>query len=154
MKKQYIVYMHRNKLNNKVYIGKTCQDVEKSWGIQGQAYYHNVKFYKDISEIGWDNFEHKILETGLSHYESKVKENYYINKYNSILEGYNFTLNNLNNKNDVGPGRPAKDRSNKIIMGFEGTIPLKTRLEEEAEKRYMSISALIREILERHFEER
>lgn len=51
-------------------------------------------------------------------------------------------------------GRKKKDRSNKLIIGFEGTIPLKVRLEEEAEKRYMSLSALIREILERHFEDR
>ena len=51
-------------------------------------------------------------------------------------------------------GRKKKDRSNKILMGFEATIPLKVRLEEEAENRYMSVSALIREILERHFEER
>lgn len=51
-------------------------------------------------------------------------------------------------------GRKKKDRSDKIIIGFEGTLPLKVRLEEEAENRYMSLSALIREILERHFEER
>ena len=40
-------------------------------------------------------------------------------------------------------GRKKKDRTNKIIIGFEGTLPLKVRLEEEAEKRYMSLSALI-----------
>ena len=31
-------------------------------------------------------------------------------------------------------GRKKKDRSDKIIIGFEGTLPLKVRLEEEAEK--------------------
>ena len=51
-------------------------------------------------------------------------------------------------------GRKKKDRSNIILMAFQTTIPLKERLEEEAEKRYLSVSALIREILERHFEER
>lgn len=51
-------------------------------------------------------------------------------------------------------GRKKKDRSNKIIIGFESTFPLKVRLEQEAKRRYMSVSALIREILERHFEER
>lgn len=51
-------------------------------------------------------------------------------------------------------GRKKIDRSNKIIIGFEGTLPLKVRLEEEAARRYMSLSALIREILERHFEDR
>ena len=51
-------------------------------------------------------------------------------------------------------GRKKKDRTDKVIIGFEGTIPLKVRLEEEAQKRYLSLSALIREILEKHFEER
>ena len=51
-------------------------------------------------------------------------------------------------------GRKKLDRSNKVMQTFESTIPLKDRLEEEAQKRYMSLSALIREILEKHFEER
>lgn len=51
-------------------------------------------------------------------------------------------------------GRKKKDRTNVILMAFESTKPLKERLEEEAQERYMSVSALIREILEKHFEER
>ena len=51
-------------------------------------------------------------------------------------------------------GRKKVDRTNKITLSFEGTIPLKVRLEEEAKKHYMSLSALIRQILEKHFEDR
>lgn len=40
------------------------------------------------------------------------------------------------------------------ILAFQLNEPLKERLREEAFKRRLSISALIREILERHFEER
>ena len=53
-----------------------------------------------------------------------------------------------------GPGRPTVDRSNKIMQSFESTIPLKLRLEEEANEKNINVSALIREILEMHFEER
>lgn len=59
-----------------------------------------------------------------------------------------------NEKEKKGPGRPIVDRSNKVMQSFESTIPLKTRLEEEAENRKINVSVLIREILERHFEER
>lgn len=51
-------------------------------------------------------------------------------------------------------GRKKVDRSDKVMQTFETTRPLKVRLEELAAKRGITVSALIREILERHFEER
>ena len=51
-------------------------------------------------------------------------------------------------------GRKKVDRSNKVMQTFESTKPLKQRLEWAAEKRNKTVSALIREILERYFEER
>lgn len=51
-------------------------------------------------------------------------------------------------------GRKKLDRSNKVMQAFETTKPLKERLEQLAENRNMTVSALIREILERYFEER
>lgn len=32
--KSYCIYIHINKINNKVYIGQTCQEPEKRWGTQ------------------------------------------------------------------------------------------------------------------------
>jgi len=51
-------------------------------------------------------------------------------------------------------GRKKLDRSNKTMQTFESTKPLKARLVELAKKRGMTVSALIREILEKAFEER
>ena len=51
-------------------------------------------------------------------------------------------------------GRKKVDRSNKVMQSFETTRPLKIRLEDLAKKKGITVSALIREILERHFEER
>ena len=51
-------------------------------------------------------------------------------------------------------GRKKIDRSNKIIQSFESTKPLKIRLIEVAEEKNITVSALIREILERFFESR
>lgn len=53
-----------------------------------------------------------------------------------------------------GRGRPSVDRSNKLLIAFEATRPLKERLEEEAKLRSISLSALIREKLEKSYEER
>lgn len=51
-------------------------------------------------------------------------------------------------------GRKKLDRSDKILIAFEATKPLKIRLEEEAAKKHMSVSALIRLKLELSYEER
>ena len=51
-------------------------------------------------------------------------------------------------------GRKKVDRSNKIMQTFETTKPLKARLKAKAEVKNITVSALIREILERYFEER
>jgi len=51
-------------------------------------------------------------------------------------------------------GRRKVDRSDKIMQTFETTKPLKVRLEKQAEKRGITVSALIREILEQYFEDK
>lgn len=50
--------------------------------------------------------------------------------------------------------RPKVDRSNKVMQTFESTKPLKARLQDRAKKRNITVSALIREILEKYIEER
>jgi len=78
--RKYCVYMHKNKITDKVYIGATCLKAEKRW-LNGNGYKNNKKFYQDIVEIGWDNFEHIILDDNLDKETSKQKEIYYINQY-------------------------------------------------------------------------
>lgn len=51
-------------------------------------------------------------------------------------------------------GRKKIDRSNKVMQTFESTVPLKARLVKAAIKRNITVSALIREILEKFFENR
>lgn len=51
-------------------------------------------------------------------------------------------------------GRKKVDRSDKIMQTFESTRPLKVRLEDEAKEKDLTVSALIRDILCRHFERR
>ncbi len=51
-------------------------------------------------------------------------------------------------------GRKKVDRSDKIMQTFEATKPLKTRLREQAKQQGVTVSAFIREILEKYFEDR
>lgn len=51
-------------------------------------------------------------------------------------------------------GRKKVDRSDKIIQSFESSKPLVERLRNTAKQRSMTVSALIRYILEHYFENR
>ena len=51
-------------------------------------------------------------------------------------------------------GRKKLDRSNKVIQSFEATRPLIDRLKDTAQARDVTVSALIRYILEHYFENR
>lgn len=95
----YTIYIHINKLNNKVYIGQTCQKPQKRWD-NGKGYQTSSKFYNAILKYGWDNFQHKILFTNLSLEEANKKEQELIQQYHSTEDqyGYNLTSGGLNFK--------------------------------------------------------
>ena len=91
MKKTWVIYMHRNKINGKVYIGQTCQDVKKRWK-NGKGYFKktNTHFGNAIKKYGWDNFEHIILVDGIESLEvANALERYWIKQFNSVCNGYN-----------------------------------------------------------------
>ena len=88
MAKLYYVYMHNNKINNKKYVGQTC-NIKKRWEYNGCHYENSFKFYKALIKYGWNNFDHIILKENLSLEEANFWESYYINYYNSIENGYN-----------------------------------------------------------------
>ena len=90
-KEEYIVYMHINKINNKKYIGITCQDAERRWRADGSGYIKNNHFYSAISKYGWDNFEHIILKTKLNKLEAESVEIELIAMHNTTNRkfGYN-----------------------------------------------------------------
>lgn len=89
--KTYIIYMHKNKINGKMYIGKTCQDPEKRFGSNGSGYRNCKMFYLAIKKYGWNNFEHIVLCSNLSPEEANIKEREYIKEYksNDTKFGYN-----------------------------------------------------------------
>lgn len=51
----YTVYKHTNKINGKVYIGITSQNVKRRW--QNGAGYYGTYFYNAIKKI-WLEFVH------------------------------------------------------------------------------------------------
>ena len=50
MECNYKVYMHKNKINGKIYIGQTCQEPERRW-MNGEGYKTQSLFYNAIKKI-------------------------------------------------------------------------------------------------------
>lgn len=96
----YTIYLHKNKINNKVYIGQTIQDNLNDRWKNGLGYKTCTYFYNAIQKYGWDNFEHLILEQSQNWTKEELdqKEQYYINLYqaNNPDFGYNMTAGGQN----------------------------------------------------------
>lgn len=88
----YCVYVHRNTVNNKRYVGITSKTNPKErWGRAGNGYYNNKHFYASIQKYGWSAFEHTIIAERLTVDEACALEQELIDKYhsNNPLFGYN-----------------------------------------------------------------
>ena len=93
------IYKIENRINKMVYIGESL-DIMKRWEQHiselSSNIHHNYKLQKDWNKYGQDNFSFEVIVT----LDDKIKklvdrhitliyENIYINKFNSIEEGYN-----------------------------------------------------------------
>lgn len=85
------IYKYTNKVNGKIYIGQTIQSLEKRAKYNGLGYIHCKHFYSAIQKYGWESFIPEILEE-VTEEEADEREMYYIQKYNSIKNGYNIDL--------------------------------------------------------------
>ena len=88
MRNDYVVYMHRNIINGKVYIGQTC-NLSERWRGNGKNYFNSIKFYNAIKKYGWGSFTHEVLYSNLNKQAADRLERELILQYNSIEEGYN-----------------------------------------------------------------
>lgn len=86
----YFIYMHKNKINNKIYIGITGElSPEIRWQ---KGYSHNKHFSSAIKKYGWDNFQHIILFQKLNKFQAEEKEKELIEFYNSDNPNYGYNL--------------------------------------------------------------
>ena len=93
MKRNYKIYMHKNKINGKVYIGQTYTSLRTRFGKNGIKYKGCPIFYNAIQKYGWDNFEHEILEENIPNAEiSNEREKYYIELYNSTDRNFGYNI--------------------------------------------------------------
>ena len=90
-----LIYMIRNKINNKKYIGQTVRSLKKRIYEYRSAYkfgtFHNEYLKNAFNKYGWDNFEFSIIDTANTMEVLNEKEIKCIKEYNTTNKtiGYN-----------------------------------------------------------------
>lgn len=151
MNKKFVIYKHTNLINNKIYIGQTCQKPEYRWGSEGQGYKNSPHFYSAIQKYGWQNFKHEILFTNLTQEQANQKEIELIQKYQSQnpIYGYNSDSGgkakipnqktrlkqSLSAQNRPITTKETKEKLSKINKGRSKTQETKKRMSLAAQQR-------------------
>lgn len=90
------IYIVRNTVNDKVYIGQTICPIKERFGHHLSAAYTRTKstrkFYNAIRKYGKDKFYVELIEDNIPIGKLDEKEIYYIEQYDSYNKGYNSTI--------------------------------------------------------------
>lgn len=87
--RKYIVYIHKNKINGKVYVGITSLKPILRWRNDGSGYKKCVRFKNAILKHGWENFEHIIIFRNISKELACKEEQLLIKRYRKKELCYN-----------------------------------------------------------------
>lgn len=113
MKLTGIIYRLQNKVNGKIYIGKTISKFQYRLTKHLSVARNNGKTYiaNAIRKYGWDNFTKDIICSCIGNYDDlDALEVYFIQLYQSNVNGYNLTIGGekLTGKNNPMFGKNHK----------------------------------------------
>ena len=126
----YTVYIHKNKINNKIYVGLTKQSPQQRWRDGGKGYKSQKKFWRAIKKYGWDNFEHIIIQDKLNEKQASLLEQELIKLYDSINNGYNIDLGGTTTNHSLETINKIKNS----MYGHYHTEETKQKISENKEK--------------------
>lgn len=113
-----LIYMIRNKINNKKYIGQTIRALNDRMNDYkrgfGNDYLNNA-----FNKYGWNNFEFTVIDTAQTIEELNSKEIKYIIKYNTTnkMIGYNIELGG----NNATPTIETLEKMSRSHLGIKQT---------------------------------
>lgn len=128
-----IIYLLKNKINDKLYVGKT-NNLYKRLSSHKNDRRHITPLTKAIDKHGFHNFECIILEKNISKENIREREQFYIEKFNTYKSNhYNCTAGGngfLSGKEHplYGKERPRRikekiSKTKKINHPFRGSFP-------------------------------
>ena len=112
------IYKYQNKINNKIYIGKSIDIKQRQYNHKSSAYNekandYDAQFHQAIRKYGLENFDYEVIaELTPEEYTPQLLaelEKFFIKYYNSYKEGYNATEGG---EDEFGNNRVHKGESN------------------------------------------
>lgn len=119
-----LIYKITNIVNNRCYIGKTIQELKDRIHDHFSKWSNCKKLKEAINTYGKKMFIIEVLQDNIPYSELDLLETFYIDKYNSIEEGYNIKNGNRNfrGRKTHSISQEVKDA---IIMEYKnGVSPL------------------------------
>ena len=106
----WYLYKHTNKINGKVYIGKTMNPQER-WKNNGIKYKTCSRFWFAIQHYGWDNFDHSILLSCETREEIDMLEKQYIKDFKSLDPEFGYNLSEGGTGGNVWAGKTQNEKA-------------------------------------------
>lgn len=138
------IYVLINKINGKMYIGTTSQDVRDRWC--GGNNYRRQPFGKAIKKYGWGNFRHIILIENLEENIAYEIEKELIKKYKTNQEQYGYNIASGGRGNSSTPSEETKRKLSKVNTEKSGKLVFQYSLDGKFLKEWKSASEIEREL--------
>lgn len=137
------VYQIRNLVNNKVYVGSAV-DINRRkrehYAQLSKGKHCNQKLQNAYNKYGVENFSFEIVESVEDPQQLISREQYYIDKFNAVNEGYNICPI-AGNTLGVYPSNESRQKMSKAHKGVGKGIP---KSEEHKKKISKSVSNSIK----------
>lgn len=137
--RSYIVYLHTNKVNGKVYVGitKHVNNPNARWK-GGNGYCENSILHRAIKKYGWDNFGHIVLcKTSKS--TACILERTLISLYKRRNKSYNIGLGGEGSQSFSKETRMKLSSYTPWIKGKHHTEATKKKISEASSVRVVSL---------------
>lgn len=154
-----LIYKVTNLVNNKIYIGQTTTSLnqrKKEHEYRALRGDRNTYFYSALKSYGFDKFKWEILEENINFQDLNLREEYWINYYNSnnFEFGYNMTKggDNADNLNKWRQQNPEL-ASAEAYKGWEKMKNILLEHPEIEEKRKENSKKAIQKYTKEHLNE-
>ena len=140
------IYCFTNLINNKKYIGSTIQEPSVRYNqhlynaTHENAHQYDYPLYRAIRKYGIENFSFEIVENVEDPQQLISREQYYIDRFNAVNEGYNICPI-AGNTLGVYPSNESRQKMSEAHKGVGKGIP---KSEEHKKKISKSVSNSIK----------